>query len=146
MFITEKAEELITDALVADKVLERILEKGEAGTEAHEKACEDTLKAVNDLRDYISELEQYESVIQQINSITLRQTDRIFFLDKSQLELDKNNVPKRTQSLIPLGSQVHPLTCINTHGVPDNNQERLLFPYYNGEKVVLICRNCDYTQ
>lgn len=36
--------------------------------------------------------------------------------------------------------RVHPLTCGN-----DSNHT-VLFPYFNGEKVVLRCPDCDYVQ
>jgi hypothetical protein len=66
-------------------------------------------------------VQEYRDIIFIINSYTLHQTNRLF-----ELPTPFNNI--------------HPYTCGN------NSDHTPLYPYFDGEKVRLICRDCDYTQ
>lgn len=66
--------------------------------------------------------------LETMNNVSLHQTDRIF--PPTQIIGSGPAIPFR----------VHPLTCGN------NSNHTPLFPYWNGERVQLICRDCDYTQ
>lgn len=68
------------------------------------------------------------AVVAAMNGISRHQTDRVSF--------GMDRLPK--MGGIPM--HVHPLTCGN-----DSNHTPL-YPYFDGEKVTLICRDCDYTQ
>lgn len=59
-----------------------------------------------------------------MNSVVAHQTDRL------GIGMGPNGLPLK----------VHPLTCGNDSG------HTPLYPFWDGEKVVLVCRDCDYTQ
>jgi len=73
--------------------------------------------------------EDYEELaraLEIMNNVSLHQTDRMF--------------PPMDLGGVKIPSRVHPLTCGN------NSDHTPLYPYWNGERVQLICRDCDYTQ
>jgi hypothetical protein len=67
------------------------------------------------------EIDVLRLALQSMNNVTLWQTNRKF----------PNKKPYNA---------MHPLTCGN-----DSNHTPL-FPYWNGASVILMCRDCDYTQ
>ncbi len=70
----------------------------------------------------------WELIVQTMNSVVNHQTDRPGGL--RQERTPENHFPFRT----------HPLTCGN------DSRHTPLYPYFNGERVVLVCRDCGYTQ
>ncbi len=75
----------------------------------------------HDARPHITEIlpEAAKAALDRMNAISLHQTDRI--------------APE------PFNAR-HPLTCGN-----DSNHTPL-YPYWNGDHLELICRDCNYTQ
>lgn len=68
-----------------------------------------------------------ERVIKTMNTVSYHQTDRLF--------------PAHTIGDLKFPQmRMHPLTC------GKDSAHTPLYPYYNGERVQLICRDCDYTQ
>lgn len=65
--------------------------------------------------------------LETMNAVTAHQTDRLF-------------PPTDLGGGITFPIKFHPLTCGN-----DSNHT-ILFPYWDGEKVCLWCRDCGYTQ
>ena len=61
-----------------------------------------------------------------MNNVSLHQTNRLF--------------PPMEFGGIKMPTRLHPLTCGN-----DSNHGNL-YPYWNGERVQLICPDCNYTQ
>lgn len=73
-----------------------------------------------------SDYEELAEALETMNNVSRHQTDRLF-------------PPTRMGDHV-FPHKVHPLTCGN------NSDHTPLFPYWNGERVQLICRDCDYTQ
>lgn len=74
-----------------------------------------------------TDYEALAAALETMNNVSLHQTDRLF----PPTEIgDGPAIPFR----------VHPLTCGNDSG------HTPLYPYWNGERVQLICRDCGYTQ
>lgn len=70
-----------------------------------------------------AEINRLRAIIDALNGVTNHQTNR----------------PRR-EGFAGLPFEGHPLTCGN-----DSNHTPL-YPFFNGKKVVLVCRDCDYTQ
>jgi len=70
----------------------------------------------------------YKEIVERMNSVVLHQTDRMPWQQMGNVH--------------QFMSKVHPLTCGN-----DSNHTPL-YPFFDEAKgiVVLICRDCDYTQ
>ena len=82
--------------------------------------------------DLLNENKKLKNALNSMNNVVNHQTNRIFDHLIPNLNIDKfpNNI---------LG-KVHPLTC-------GNNSDHLpLFPFWNGENVILLCADCKYEQ
>jgi hypothetical protein len=73
-----------------------------------------------------SDYEDLARALEAMNNVSLHQTDRIF--------------PPTQVGEFSFPTRLHPLTCGN------NSDHAPLYPYWNGDRVQLICRDCDYTQ
>lgn len=73
-----------------------------------------------------SEISFLNSVIASLNAISIHQTDRAMMT-----KLDDGG---------SLKTKLHPLTCEN------DSTHTPLYPYWDGQQIQLICRDCDYTQ
>lgn len=75
----------------------------------------------------VQRVRHLEAVIQVMNNVSYHQTDRLH----PAIEVGGVTFPTM---------RMHPLTC------GKDSAHTPLYPFYNGERVQLICRDCDYTQ
>lgn len=77
-----------------------------------------------------SEMARLRAALDQMNAISKHQTNHVFMAapDHPMAAWYGGRIP------------VHPLTC------GTNSGHTLLFPFWDGARVILRCRDCDYEQ
>jgi hypothetical protein len=74
-----------------------------------------------------SDYDDLARALETMNNVSLHQTNRLF----PPIECDDG---------VKMPVRLRPLTCGN------NSAHGNLYPFWNGERVQLICPDCDYTQ
>lgn len=98
------------------------------------RAFEKLDQAVAVLERLQAERDGLRAALGTINRVVDWQTNRLSF----EPELGEGAMARSELPVFPM--QVHPLTCGN------DSRHTILFPYFDGKKVVLRCADCDYEQ